>query len=40
MLRSFEKNVCPTLINTEEKAKVDASVWGEEFIEFLAALAV
>ena len=27
-------------IKTEEKAKVIASVWGEEFIKFLAALAV
>ena len=27
-------------IKTEEKAKVVASVWGEEFIQFLAALAV
>ena len=27
-------------IKTEEKAKVVASVWVEEFIQFLAALAV
>ena len=27
-------------IKTEEKAKVVAAVWGEEFIQFLAALAV
>ena len=27
-------------INTEEKAKVVASVWRAEFIQFLAALAV
>ena len=27
-------------IKTEEKAKVVASVWGQEFIKFLAALAV
>ena len=27
-------------IKTEEKAKVVASVWGEEFIQFLASLAV
>ena len=27
-------------IKTEEKVKVVASVWGEEFINFLAALAV
>ena len=27
-------------INTEEKAKVVAAVWGEEFIQFLAALNV
>ena len=27
-------------INTEEKAKVVASVWGTEFIIFLAALVV
>ena len=27
-------------IKTEEKAKVVASVWGEEFIQFLAVLAV
>ena len=27
-------------INTEEKAKVFASVWGTTFIPFLAALAV
>ena len=27
-------------INTYEKAKVVASVWGEELIQFLAALAV
>ena len=27
-------------IKTEEKAKVVASVWGEEFIQFLAAIAV
>ena len=27
-------------IKTEEKAKVVASVWGAEFIQFLAALAV
>ena len=27
-------------IKTEEKAKVDASVWGEEFIRLLAVLAV
>ena len=27
-------------IKTEEKAKVVASVWGEEFIQFPAALAV
>ena len=26
-------------INTEEKAKVVAAVWGTEFIKFLAALA-
>ena len=28
------------IIKTEEKAKVIASVWGEEFIIFLATLAV
>ena len=27
-------------INTEEKAKVVAAVWGTEFIQFLAALAI
>ena len=27
-------------IKTEEKAKVVSSVWGAEFIQFLAALAV
>ena len=27
-------------ITTEEKAKVVASVWGDEFIQFLAALTV
>ena len=27
-------------IKTEEKAKVVASVWGEEFIQILAALAI
>ena len=27
-------------INTEEKAKVVAAVWGTKFIKFLAALAV
>ena len=27
-------------IKTEEKAKVVASVWGEEFIQFLDALAI
>ena len=27
-------------IKTEEKAKVVASVWGEEFIQFIATLAV
>ena len=27
-------------LKTEEKAKVLAAVWGEEFIQFLAALAV
>ena len=27
-------------METEEKAKVDASVWGAKFIQFLAALAV
>ena len=27
-------------IKTEEKAKIVASVWGEDFIKFLAALAV
>ena len=27
-------------IKTEEKAKVVASVWGEEFIQFLATLAI
>ena len=27
-------------INTEEKAKVVAAVWGTEFLQFLAALAV
>ena len=27
-------------MKTEEKVKVVASVWGEEFINFLAALAV
>ena len=27
-------------IKTEEKAKIVASVWGAEFIQFLAALAV
>ena len=27
-------------INTEEKAKVVAAVWGTEFIKFLAALAI
>ena len=27
-------------IKTSEKAKVVASVWGKEFIQFLAALAV
>ena len=26
--------------NTEEKAKVVAAVWGTEFIQFLAVLAV
>ena len=29
-----------TRIKTEEKAKVVASVWGKEFIQLLAALAV
>ena len=27
-------------IYTEEKAKVDASVWGAELMQFLAALAI
>ena len=27
-------------IKTEEKAKVVAPVWGEEFIQFLAVLAI
>ena len=27
-------------IKTKEKAKVVASVWGEEFIQFLAVLAI
>ena len=27
-------------VKTEEKAKVVAAVWGTEFIQFLAALAV
>ena len=27
-------------IKTEEKVKVVASVWGKEFIQFLAALAI
>ena len=27
-------------IKTEEKAKVVAAVWGKEFIQFLAALAI
>ena len=27
-------------IKTKEKVKVVASVWGEEFIQFLAALAI
>ena len=27
-------------IKTEEKAKVEAFVWGKEFIKFFAALAV
>ena len=27
-------------INTERKAKVVAAVWGTEFIQFLAALAI
>ena len=29
-----------TSIGTEEKAKVVASVWGQEFIQFLAMLAI
>ena len=28
------------MINTEEKTKVVAAVWGTEFIHFIAALAV
>ena len=27
-------------INTEERAKVVAAVWGLEFVQFLAALAI
>ena len=40
--KSLHPTVCSltniySLIMTEEKAKVVASVWGEEFIQFLAA---
>ena len=31
---------CRRRIKTEEKAKVVNSVWGEEFIQFLAVLAI
>ena len=34
------KNSIKKHINTEEKAKVVAAVWGKECIQFLAALAI
>ena len=36
----FSFTICRRRVNTEEKAKVVAAVWGTEFIQFLSALAV
>ena len=38
--RGFQADHRRSWIKTEEKAKVVTSVWGEEFIQFLAAQAV
>ena len=35
-----DRNPCRRRINTDEKAKVVAAVWGTEMIQFLAALAI
>ena len=38
--RSMQSQTHRRRIKTEEKAKAFASVWGEEFIQFHAALAI
>ena len=40
MRQNWKGTVHRLRINTEEKAKVVAAVWGTEFIKFLAALAI